>query len=234
MRISVKNRKIGYTYGSVSGIYSFRKEKTIKYESLLEKDFIHLMNFNDRVLDITEQPFTIEYKTKSGKTNTYTPDFLIEFKQPSYLNPQKLIKPLLVEVKPSEKILKDWIRLKPKFKQAIKLCKEKEYHFKIFNESRIRSQELRNIIFLNRYKDYNTNYSVIEQIIDHLKLIGNTTVEYLIVHLFTTDLQKGNAIAHIWFLINSKIITCDLTQKLTNNTVLWLNEHIDKDIGIEI
>lgn len=234
MRISVKNRKIGYTYGSVSGIYSFRKEKTIKYESLLEKDFIHLMNFNDRVLDITEQPFTIEYKTKSGKTNTYTPDFLIEFKQPSYLNPQKLIKPLLVEVKPSEKILKDWIRLKPKFKQAIKLCKEKEYHFKIFNESRIRSQELRNIIFLNRYKDYNANYSVIEQIIDHLKLIGNTTVEYLIVHLFTTDLQKGNAIAHIWFLINSRIITCDLTQKLTNNTVLWLNEHIDKDIGIEI
>jgi hypothetical protein len=234
LRISVKNRKIGYTYGSVSGIYSFRKEKTIKYESLLEKDFIHLMNFNDRVLDITEQPFTIEYKTKSGKTNTYTPDFLIEFKQPSYLNPQKLIKPLLVEVKPSEKILKDWIRLKPKFKQAIKLCKEKEYHFKIFNESRIRSQELRNIIFLNRYKDYNANYSVIEQIIDHLKLIGNTTVEYLIVHLFTTDLQKGNAIAHIWFLINSRIITCDLTQKLTNNTVLWLNEHIDKDIGIEI
>lgn len=234
MKISVKNRKIGYTYGSVSGIYSFREEKTIQYESLLEKDFIHLMNFNDRVLDITEQPFTIEYETENGKTNTYTPDFLVEFKQPSYLNPQKLIKPLLVEVKPKEKILKNWMSLKPKFRQAIKLCKKRDYHFKIFNENRIRSQELKNIIFLDRYKNYNANYSMIEQIVDHLKLIGNTTIEYLIVHLFTTDLQKGNAIAHIWFLIKSKVITCDLTKKLTSNTVIWLNEKRYKDIGIEV
>lgn len=232
MKISTKNRKIGYTYGSVSGVYSFRKEKTIQYESLLEKDFIHLMNFNDRVLDITEQPFTIEYEVEKGKTNTYTPDFLVEFKQPSYLNPQKSIKPLLVEVKPSQKILKNWIKLKPKFKQAIKLCKEKEYQFKIFNENRIRSQELKNIVFLNRYKNYDASHDMIEQIIEHLRLIGNTTIEYLIVHLFTTDLQKGYAIAHIWFLVNSKIITCDLTKKLTNSTVIWLNEN--KDIGIEI
>lgn len=234
MKISIKNRKIGYTYGSVSGVYSFRKEKTIQYESLLEKDFIHLMNFNDRVLDITEQPFTIKYETKNGKTNTYTPDFLVEFKQPSYLNPQKPIKSLLVEVKPSKKFLKDWKILKPKFKQAIKLCKEKEYQFKIFNENRIRSQELKNIVFLDRYKDYNADYNIVEQLVKHLKLIGNTTVEYLVIHLFTTDLQKGNAIAHIWFLINLKVIACDLTQKLTNNTVVWLNENGYKDIGIEI
>lgn len=234
MKISVKNRKIGYTYGSVSGIYSFRNEKTIRHESLLEKDFIHLMNFNDRVLDITEQPFTIEYMSKNGNTHTYTPDFLVEFKQPNYLNSHKPIKPILVEVKPSKKILENWNILKPKFKQAIKLCKEQEYQFKIFNERRIRSQELKNIVFLDRYKGYIANHNMIEQILEHLKLIGNTTVEYLIIRLFTTDLQRGNAIAHIWFLVNSKIIFCDLSQKLTTNTVIWLNENEYADIGIEI
>lgn len=234
MKISLKNRKIGYTYGSVSGVYSFRKEKTIQYESLLEKDFIHLMNFNDRVLDITEQPFTITYKNKDGNTNTYTPDFLVEFKQPTYLNIKKAVKPLLVEVKPNERILRDWAKLKPKFKQAIKLCKKHDYQFKIFNEKRIRSQELKNIVFLDRYTNYNADIHIIEQIIRYLNLIGNTTVEYLITNLFITDLEKGNAIAHIWFLINLKIVTCDLTQKLTNNTVVWLNDNEYTNIGIVI
>lgn len=234
MKISIKSRKIGYTYGSVSGVYSFRKEKTIRYESLLEKDFIHLMNFNDRVLDIVEQPFTIEYIAKNGRVHTYTPDFLVDFKQPTYLNSRQLIKPLLVEVKPNKKILKNWKTLKPKFKQAIKFCKEKEYRFMIFNEKRIRSQELKNIVFLDRYKDYIPDCRTTEQILEHLKLIGNTTIEYLLISLFTTELQRGNALAHIWFLVNSKIISCDLTQKLTTSTVIWLNENGYSNIGIEI
>lgn len=234
MKISVKNRKIGYTYGSVSGVYSFRNEKMIQHESLLEKDFIHLMNFNDTVIDITEQPFTIEYQTKNGKTSTYTPDFLVQFKQPNYIDLKNIIKPLLVEVKPNSKIKENWSDLKPKFKQAIKFCSQNKYRFKIFNEERIRSQELTNIVFLSRYQDYKTNHDDIDRILKHLKLIGHTTIEYLIAHLFTTELQRGIGLSHIWFLINSKIISCNLNHKLTNSTVIWLCNNENEKSGVQI
>lgn len=66
MKISMKTRSIGYTYGSTSGVYSFRNEKSIRHESLLEKEFIQLMDFNDNVIDIIGQP-VIEYISKEGK-----------------------------------------------------------------------------------------------------------------------------------------------------------------------
>ena len=77
MKISMKNRKIGYVYGSVSGHFSFRKEKSIAFESTLERDLLYLLEFNDSVIDVEEQPFTIEYTNHNGKLVTYTPDFFV-------------------------------------------------------------------------------------------------------------------------------------------------------------
>ena len=226
MKISMKKRKIGYTYGSSSGVYSFRNEKSIQFESLLEKDFIQLMDFNDNVIDIIEQPITIEYTTIKGNKGTYTPDFLVLFKAPQYTN-QNPIKPLLVEVKPTKKLKDNWDTLKIKFKNIITYSKLKDYQFKIFNENRIRSQKLKNIVFLHRFKEYTPNPDDINIIKNHLASIGHTTIEYIITHLFVTDLQKGNAIAHIWYLVYIKEISCDLSLKITNNTVIWLNTEED-------
>ena len=70
MKISHKNRKIGYTYGSTSGKFMFRNKKIILFESLLEKSFLQVLEFNDMVLDVVEQPFTIETETTKGNCQT--------------------------------------------------------------------------------------------------------------------------------------------------------------------
>ncbi len=229
MKISMKKRKIGYTYGTSSGVYSFRNEKSIPYESLLEKDFIQLMDNNSNVIDIESQPFTLKDENFKGNKGDYTPDFLVYFKTSLYSKIQ--IKPILVEVKPINKLKKDWKILKPKFKNAIKYSKEQDYHFKIFTEDRIRTQEFYNISFLNRYKDYDYDIDDINAILNHLKVIGQTTLEHLITHLFVTDFQKGNAIGLVWHLVSLDVINCDLTVKLTNCTVLWLNSEKEKNLG---
>ena len=72
----MNNRKIGYTYGSISGIYPFRKEKSIAYESPLERDFLILLEFNDSVSDVVEQPLTLQYKNQKGRTVPYTINFI--------------------------------------------------------------------------------------------------------------------------------------------------------------
>jgi hypothetical protein len=230
MKISMKKRKIGYTYGTSSGVYSFRNEKSILFESPLERDFIQLMDHNSNVMDIEGQPFTLIDENFKGNKGNYTPYFLVYFKTSLYSHIKT--KPLLVEVKPSANLKKDWKNLKPKFKKAIKYSKEQDYRFKIFTESIIRTQEFYNITFLNRYKDYSYNIDDIDIILNHLKVIGQTTLNHLIAHLFVTDFQKGNAIGIVWHLVSLNVISCDLSLKLTNNTVLWLNNNEENYLGI--
>lgn len=232
MKISHKNRKIGYTYGSTSGKFMFRNKKIILFESLLEKSFLQVLEFNDMVLDVVEQPFTIETETTKGNKGSYTPDFLIYFKE-TELKTNNPIKPILAEVKPSKKLIENRIELKPKFKSAIKFCNEQEFTFKIFNENRIKSTEVDNIVFLNRYKDYRPDEDEVEIIKNHLLSVGHTTIEYLLTHLYVTDYQKGNALSHIWYLMYSKVLVTDLKIPLNNKTVIWLNIEED-NLGVEL
>lgn len=231
MKIYQKSRKIGYTYGSTSGIYSFRK-KSIQFESLLEKSFLQTLEFNDMVLDVIEQPLSIKYTTIKGNQGFYTPDFLIYFKEVNY-SFGKPIKPLLVEVKPTKRLLENKDELKPKFKAAIRLCSEYDYKFKIFNENRIKGVELDNIVFLNRYKDHTPNPDNVNIITTHLFAIGHTTIEHLLTHLYVTDVQKGFALSCLWHLILIKTIATDLKQPLNNKTIIWLNIE-EEDLGVDL
>lgn len=122
----MKNRKIGYTYSSVSGHYAFRKEKSIAFESTLERDLLTILEFNSSVFDVTEQPITIEYINKNSREVTYTPDFLVLFNDPNELTNITSVsrKPLLIEVKPRDILIKKWNILKPKFQIATKYANQ--------------------------------------------------------------------------------------------------------------
>ena len=67
MKISTKIRKIGYAYGSVSRHFAFRKEKSIAFKATPERDLLTLLEFNDSVSDVIEQPVTIEYTNDNGR-----------------------------------------------------------------------------------------------------------------------------------------------------------------------
>jgi len=213
MKLSMKNRKIGYTYGSVSGRYSFRSEKTIAFESHLEKDLLTLLEYNDSVLDVIEQPITLEYINANGRRTTYTPDFLVYFKSlPAHSVSNPYPSPMLIEVKPEEKLRKKFDELKPKFKVAMKYAMENGYIFKIYHEKRIRGQELKNINFISRHKNLIYDRDEEERILSHLKAVGHTTVDHLLAYLYITDVQKGIALGQTWHLLANKKIACDMSR----------------------
>jgi hypothetical protein len=149
----MKKRKIGYTYGSVSGVCSFRREKSVAFESLLERDLIILMGFNDSVRDIIEQPLTFIYPNANGKRVKYTPDFLVHFNQPETTIFDTKHKSLLIEVKPRRILQKNFPILKRRFKIAMKYAQQNDLIFKIYDEGKIRSEYFRNISFLKRYQN---------------------------------------------------------------------------------
>lgn len=223
----MKKRKIGYTYGSVSGHFAFRKQKSIAFESTLERDMLTLLEFNDSVDYVIEQPLTLEYTNHNGRNVTYTPDFLVYFKEPdaSLLRIQR--KPLLIEVKPTEKLKKHFDEYKARFKIAIKYAQDNDMIFKIYDERRIRTQYLKNIIFLKRYKRLTYIKENEDSILACSHAIGNVSIEYILEYLCITKEQKSMMLGHIWNLIGNKKLICNLDQPLNLHTEIWINETID-------
>ena len=93
-------RKAQTVYGSISGNYSFRGEKTIWFESTLERDYLIRQEFNNNVIDVVSQPISIPYVTDLGNASTYTPDFLVQYSSASYDDLDQFPAPLLIEIKP--------------------------------------------------------------------------------------------------------------------------------------
>ena len=219
MRISMKRRKIGYTYGSVSGHYAFRQEKSISFESTLERDLLTLLEFNDTVIDVIEQPVTIEYTNHNGRRVTYTPDFLVHFRS-SELG--SYAKPMLIEVKPSEILCKKFHELRYKFKIGMRYAMENGFIFKIYDEKRIRGQYLKNIQFIARHKYLQYDPNEEERILSHLEAVGHTAVDHLLAYMYVTETQRGLALGQIWSLLANKKIACDMALPLGQQSIIWL------------
>lgn len=229
MKISQNRRKIGYTYSSVSGSFPFRGEKSISFESTLERDLLMLLEYDPCVVDVIEQPVTIEYENANGCNVTYTPDFLVHYRTANSLESNNSNISRLIEVKPQRILKTKWQDLKPKFKVGTSYAKQQGWKFCIYDEVRIRGQYLKNIRFINRYKNYQFDQTEAQRITSHLKLVGHTAIDHLLEFLYVKSDDKGIALAQVWYLIAEKVIACDMTLPLNLGAVIWLN--LDEPYG---
>lgn len=52
------------------------------FESLLERDFLKRMRFSHRVESVIAQPVRVDFVDALGRAQSYTPDFLVHYRQP--------------------------------------------------------------------------------------------------------------------------------------------------------
>lgn len=216
-----QTRKIKPTRRSVSGVLAFRGEVSIPFESTLERDFILRKEFCRLVLDVIPQPVQIPFTTDDGRSYIYTPDFLVYYRSDDYpwgRGP----KPLLVEVKPRSEIRENWSKMRAKFRAALRFAKGQGWDFRIHDESRIRDQVLDNIRYLGRYKRMEFEHEDTNQIISTLQLMGQAPFHYLVARHFVGFRDVAVGISHIWHLLATNQIECDMTLPLTNDTVVWV------------
>jgi hypothetical protein len=199
---------------------SFRGEHSIQCESTLERDFVLLQAFSLPVLDVVSQPCEIPFVGANGRPYTYTPDFLVHYKTNSA--PLELqTKPLLVEVKPEaewREHSREWF---PKWQAARRHALEQGWRFKIMDESRIRSVALQNINFLSRYVTLECDEAYTKQIVEDLLTLGSAPFEYLLAKHFQ-GLYFAQGIQHLWHLLATRRLECDITLPLSNQTELWV------------
>lgn len=195
------------------------------YESLLERDFMTLQEFDCRVARFAAQPITIRWKLPSGEERVYTPDLVVHYHDWCSQADATLI-PTLFEVKPRERLKHDWAELKPRFKAAIAWTRMMGYRFRIATENEIQTPYLENVQFLLRFQAGmpNTPEALEQQhaLKDMLSRIGTSTPQELLKSLTSSLEQQAALIPWLWYLVNTRAITVDLSVPLTMNSPIGL------------
>src|SRR5690606_33021830 len=137
---------------------------------------------------------TIEYTNENGRDITYTPDYLVFFNEPDADILRMKRKPLLIEVKPRDRLIKNWNKLKKKFRIGIKYAHANDMIFKVYDESRIRNTYLKNVLFLKRYKRLAYSEDDTMDILSLVHANGSLSVEHILEHISATQEQKGIAL----------------------------------------
>ncbi len=209
-------RKIPKNYRNITGIAAHLKANgQAMFESTLERDFLMLLEFDKSVGRFEVQPVKIDWADKSGKPRSYTPDTLVYYKRKKHL-------PTIYEVKYRSDLKKDWQNLKPKFKAAIRFCKENNWRFKIITEVEIRTQYLESVKFLlpfvHRGYSTETDMTILDQ---KLTELSSSTPKQLIEEIYSDELNQATLLPTLWYLIGTGEVGVDLNQKLTMSSKIW-------------
>ena len=213
-------RKIRPTRRSVSGIHVFRKRTGIPFESTLERDFLIRTEFSRTVAEIIPQPVRIPFRTASGREATYTPDFLVVYRLGNRAYPE-YPKPRLVEVKPEQEWRRHWRRWSPKWRAAIEVAKERGWTFRIHDETRIRDAALANIRFLQRYRRMRFTEEDSQWLLDTVRAMGCAPLRYLVDERVAAG-RPSVGIAHLWHLLATRHLDCDISRPLNHDTEFWV------------
>lgn len=214
-------RKIPKNHLCVTGSFASRKNGQMGgFESLLEKEYMLLLDFDDEVESFEEQPVTI---LVPGVARGYTPDILVRFRA----NPVTGLvpAPLLTEVKHSDDIKKNVEKYAPKFVAAEQYAAERGWQFGLTTEKEIRTVRLANLKFLREYRNIDPseeNCVLILKLID--KTDGTMPLHSLLNHLAASDNEQLYWLPIIWNLVLTRRLITNLDVLIGSDAILKLRE----------
>ncbi|MCB8818877.1 Tn7 transposase TnsA N-terminal domain-containing protein [Desulfosporosinus shakirovi] len=197
--------------GSKKKIGFFPSEKngrSIAWESLVERDYMYLLEFDHGVRSFCEQPLSIKYAYE-GRTYRYTPDIKI-------VRNNKVTE--IVEVKPKTKLVKllDDEKFKRKLLVANTFCIQKGYRFKVVTDEDIRKGNLlRNIKLLFKFSRMVVPSADFLKIRNELMVNGTQTIESLTHVLAEDGINQKRIRAMIFSLLYSQKLMLNLLDKVS-------------------
>lgn len=215
-----QTRAIKPTRRSVSGVYAFRGDTPIAFESTLERDFLIRKEFSLSVHDVVAQPVAISFRDERNHSQTYTPDFLVRYRQEEQ-SLRNYPRPELIEVKPEAEWRKHWRKWSPKWKAAIGYAKERGWVFHVVDEHRIRDKVLENIRFLRRYRNREFPEEESRWILSNVSDMGAASFDYIVARHFM-GIYRAEGIAHVWHLLATQRLVCDMRRMGDPFNELWV------------
>lgn len=215
------SRKIPKNHLVVTGAYaSSKSDVMIGFESLLEKEYMLLLDFDPTVEKYVEQPVTLPVP---GKSRRYTPDLLVTFRE----NPTGHRPPAqLIEIKTTADLARKAEDLAPKFAVAEQYAADRGWIFLKKTELDIRTQRLANLKFLRRYRNLSPPPEEVANVIERLAALGGSSqLQTLLDLLGSTPEEQAQWTPVLWHLIVSGQVLFDMnTESLPSNIEIWLSE----------
>ncbi len=208
--VNTRSRKnIGY-------FPSKKNERPVSFESLIERDYIYLLEYDRDVISYKEQPLEITYRVNNRLRKCY-PDFEIQRKD----------RKQLVEVKPHAKLVKilhDETTIN-KFNAVALYCDANGYSdFRIVTEKDIRTGNvLKNIRLLFSYSNIIVPKDIKNTIINVLVSSYQVqTINQLLSSMCVKE-NKPTIYAYILNMLYYQEIGTDLEEPITRNSFIYLN-----------
>ncbi len=216
-------RKIPKNHLHVTGSFASRKNGLMgSFESLLEKEYMLLLDFDENVEGFEEQPITIPLP---GISKGYTPDILVRFRADMVTG--RVRPPLLTEIKHSDDLKKNAEKYAPKFAAAEQYAAEHGWQFRLTTEKEIRTVRLTNLKFLREHRNIVPEE---EDCIRVLKLIeeadGTSPLPSLLFGLAARDEDQLYWLPVIWNLLLTRRLTANLDVAISNKVILNLPDEI--------
>jgi len=229
-------RKVGpSSYSSPGRISTAKADEAQDAESLLERDFLHLLEYDHRVERVATQPFSLPWVTPKGRIEPYTPDVLVKYSDAA-LSAYPYLRHTVFEVKPAAVIRHEWKTLKPKWIAAICWCKRFNLRFHVATEARIRVPELKNVQFLRRFRpaciggSEPTALTAKRSLLDALAQLGTSTPRELLNTLTDNPKQQAALVPWLWQLVGEGHIQVDMTVPFSMAVAIWPLEPDPKQV----
>lgn len=210
--INMSTRKIKKSYISCTGYFASYKNKIqIAFESVLERDFYMLLEFDENVISYVEQPITINYEYKDGSKRRYTPDCLITYKDGTER---------YYEVKYINEIRNDSeLREKLDFLKSY-FYDEHTLKFDIFTDEEIGKIYLDNLKFLYKFAFILQDNEKIVKINKILNEVDKISVKELLNVLSDNQMEQMKWLPYVWRYVFENIKVVNPYKKFTMNTEL--------------
>lgn len=211
--LSFPQRKIIKNYRSVTGHFpSIKNNRSVAFESILEKNYFLTLEFDDTVKSYSEQPqITIE---QNGKPKTYSADCYVIY------HPSSGKKKMIVEAKYESELAKDRDNLMEKFERAKISLQKMDMDFYLFTDATYPEVYIRNLDFLYRYKTFVHNDENDSRILNAVnKPISASELANSLANSKTDYFQVANS---IWALVADNRLDTNLDdQEITMNSIVW-------------
>lgn len=201
-----------------------------QFESFLEEDFFVLLRFNRNVESWDSQTVTIHWRDVEGKMRRYTPDVLVRYKGTAE-DPRPIT--VLCEIKPDLDSPADLPRARlprredpdeneRKWEAAKKFAAKEGWTFKVFRESDIRTNYLRNAKFLMRYLERKNSFNGESALLAALSKHRRMTLREWALPFSNSVAQRAEHLPTCYRLIAEGQVKIDLSQLLSLDTVVEL------------
>lgn len=208
-------RKIPKNHLMVTGGYSSRKNAPIDdFESLLEKDYFLLLDFDETVHSFEPQPVRVPVP---GVPRGYVPDALVRY----HPDPVTGLEPkrTLVDVKHTDDLAKNAHKYARKFESARQFAEEQGWEFRIVDQNQIRTPRLANLKFLRSYRNITPSTEDIQRVLD---CVDGTPLSHhqVLDQLAPTDDDKLYWLPVIWSMLLTGHLITDMNTPFGSEVLL--------------